>query len=137
MHFERDVSVIVHVPGEIRTTFYIAGKRCIHARLDALEAALDRSVQKWEGPEDYRLVSTGEEDQPGINGAIMHRRARSESTVNRIDVPSLDEFIERVTGNRGTVVMGKTAVPGVGYMAHCKDPQGNTFGMMEEDPTAR
>jgi predicted enzyme related to lactoylglutathione lyase len=101
------------------------------------QKAFDWSIQKWEGPEDYWLASTGEEDQPGINGAIMHRTAPSESTVNTIDVPSLDEFIERVTGNGGTVVMGKTAVPGIGYMAYCKDPQGNTFGMMEEDPTAR
>jgi len=95
------------------------------------------SIQKWEGPVDYWLVSTGEEDRPGINGAITHRTAPSESTVNTIDVPSVDEFIERVTSSGGTVVLGKTAIPGVGYMAYCRDPQGNTFGMMEEDPRAR
>ncbi len=28
-------------------------------------------VEKWEGPFDYWLVTTGEEGEPGINGAIM------------------------------------------------------------------
>jgi predicted enzyme related to lactoylglutathione lyase len=95
------------------------------------------SIQKWDGPVDYWLVSTGEEDRPGINGAMVHRRAPSESRVNAIDVPSPDEFVERITEDGGTVVMGKALMLGVGYMACCKDPQGNTFGMMEEDQTAR
>jgi predicted enzyme related to lactoylglutathione lyase len=29
------------------------------------------------------------------------------------------------------------AVPGVGWLAYCIDPEGNTFGLMERDPNAR
>lgn len=67
----------------------------------------------------------------------MQRRDASESTINTIDVPSVDEYIKKITEVGGEVVMPKTAVPGVGYMAYCKDPQGNTFGMMQEDSTAK
>ena len=28
-------------------------------------------VEKWDGPFDYWLVTTGPDDEPGINGAIM------------------------------------------------------------------
>ena len=95
------------------------------------------TIQKWEGPLDYWLVTTGEEGQPGIDGAIMHRSDPSENTVNTIDVPSVDEFVEKVTKTGGSVVLAKTAVPGVGWMAYCRDPQGNRFCMMQMDPTAK
>lgn len=28
-------------------------------------------VKKWDGPADYWLVTTGEDEEPGINGAII------------------------------------------------------------------
>ncbi len=28
-------------------------------------------VKKWDGPVDYWLVTTGEDEEPGINGAII------------------------------------------------------------------
>jgi predicted enzyme related to lactoylglutathione lyase len=86
---------------------------------------------------DYWLVTTGEDSDPGIDGAIMHRRDASESTINTIDVPSVDEYLQKIVELGGKELMPKTAVPGVGYMAYCKDPQGNTFGMMQEAPSAR
>lgn len=94
-------------------------------------------VQKWTGPEDYWLVTTGSDEEPGIDGAIMHRRDPSERTVNTINVKSADEILEKIEASGGTVIQPKSAVPGVGYMAYCQDPQGNTFGIMEEDPNAQ
>ena len=79
-------------------------------------------IQKWEGPLDYWLVTTGEEGEPGIDGSIQRREDPSESTVNTIDVPSVDELLEKVTSSGGAVAVPKMAVPGVGYMAYCKDP---------------
>lgn len=29
------------------------------------------------------------------------------------------------------------ALPGIGYMVYFKDPEGNVFGMMEEDSSAQ
>ena len=37
----------------------------------------------------------------------------------------------------GIVITPKHAVPGVGYMVYFKDPEGNVFGLMEEDPSAQ
>ncbi len=53
------------------------------------------------------------------------------------DVPSIDKFIKKVEDNAGTIVTPKHAVPGVGWAAYFKDPEGNMFGMMEEDTSAR
>jgi predicted enzyme related to lactoylglutathione lyase len=29
------------------------------------------------------------------------------------------------------------AIPGVGYLAYCQDTEGNTFGIMQADPSAK
>ena len=93
-------------------------------------------ITKWEGPVDYWLVTTGEEGEPGIDGAIA-RRTNGVTTRNVIDVPSLDEFIEKIVNAGGKVVMPKQAVPGVGYSAYCADTDGHVFGLMETDPSAQ
>lgn len=41
-----------------------------------------------------------------------------------------------VTRNGGTVALEKHAVPTVGWLAYCRDPDGNLFGMMRADPEA-
>lgn len=35
------------------------------------------------------------------------------------------------------VVHDKTVIPGVGSFAYCKDTEGNTFGIMENDESAQ
>ena len=94
-------------------------------------------IIKWEGPVDYWLVTTGEEGQPEINGAIMHRRDPSESTINTIEVISLDDSLLKIENAGGETVAQKIAVPGVGYIAYCKDPQGKTFVLIQTDPEAK
>jgi predicted enzyme related to lactoylglutathione lyase len=96
----------------------------------------DWKIKKWEGPADYWLVTTGEDKQPGINGAIMHRMGKG-TIYNTIDVPSVDKFLKKIVEAGGKAVQKKTAVPGVGYMAYCADTEGNIFGIMEEDTSAR
>jgi hypothetical protein len=93
-------------------------------------------IKKWEGPMDYWLVSTGE-GSPGIDGGLMKRMNPSATTVNTVDVPSVDEFLVKITKNGGQIVMPKRAVPGVGWMAYCQDTEGNVFGIMQEDSSAR
>jgi predicted enzyme related to lactoylglutathione lyase len=97
----------------------------------------DWNIQKWEGGgEPYWLVQTGEKGTMGIDGGMMKRPHPGASTVNVIDVPSLDEYMQKVTDNGGTVVVPKMEVPTVGWLAYCNDTEGNTFGMMEMFPTA-
>lgn len=93
-------------------------------------------VKKWEGPMDYWLITTGPKDQPGIDGGLMKREHPGASTTNTIDVPSVDEFISKITEAGGKIVAPKQSIPGVGYFAYCQDTEGNTFGIMEEDTSA-
>ena len=37
-------------------------------------------IVKWEGPQDYWLITTGPDDEPGINGGLMKRSDPSAST---------------------------------------------------------
>lgn len=93
-------------------------------------------IKKWEGPAEYWLVTTGERGEPGIDGGIMRRMQPEAGTYTTVDVPSVDEFEEKVRKAGGTIVMGKRPVPGVGWMAYCTDTEGNVFGIMQEDPSA-
>ncbi len=94
-------------------------------------------IQNWGGPIDYWLASTGEQGEPGIDGAIARRMDPAASTVNTISVPSLDDFMAEVTEKGGKVITPRMTIPGVGYMAYCKDTEGNTFGIMQEDSSAK
>lgn len=93
-------------------------------------------ISKWKGPVDYWLTKTGDEKEPGINGAITHRMNK-ETTCNTIDVPSIDEFVKKIVVAGGKAVGKKETIPGVGYMIYCTDTEGNTFGIMQSDPKAK
>jgi predicted enzyme related to lactoylglutathione lyase len=100
------------------------------------EKVFDWKFSKWPGPMDYWIIKTGDE-QPGIDGGLMKRRHPEQPIVNSLTVTSLDESIATVEANGGTVAVPKMAVPGVGYLAYYKDPEGNIFGMMQNDPSAK
>lgn len=100
------------------------------------EQAFGWKIEKWAGPMDYWLVMTGE-GEPGIDGAIMPREEPVAHTVNTIGVPSVDEFMAKVTAAGGKVLGPKSTIPGVGYHAYCQDTEGNVFGIMQDDPSAR
>lgn len=94
-------------------------------------------INKWDGPEDYWLITTGSEGEPGIDGALMRRQAPGQGPINTVEVSSVDDFVARITENGGEVVMPKMAIPTVGYLAYCKDTEGNVFGIMQSDPAAK
>jgi predicted enzyme related to lactoylglutathione lyase len=100
------------------------------------------TFQKWEGPMDYWLITTGPDDQRGINGGLIPRRGEIDGQaviayVCNVDVESIDTSIATVEKNGGTVVLPKMPVPGVGWLVYCKDTEGNIFGMMQADPNAK
>ena len=92
---------------------------------------------KWDGPPEYWLMKTGPDNKPGINGGIMRQTDTMPKTVNTIEVPSIEEFIDKITRNGGSVAMPKMAIPGVGYQAYCLDPEGNLFGIHKPDAAAK
>jgi len=94
-------------------------------------------IQNWGGPIDYRLVMTGEESAKGIDGGIRKRETPEEKTINTIDVASLDESLKKIQEAGGKVIMPKSPIPGVGYMAYCRDTEDIVFGVMEADTSAK
>lgn len=91
-------------------------------------------IEKWEGPIDYWLVTAGEDEEPGINGAI-HEGQTFKSVVNTISVDSVDDLLEKVVQMGGKVLIPKGAVAGLGYVAFAEDTEGNAFGMLQSDPS--
>ena len=79
---------------------------------------------------------TGAEGEPGIDGGLLRRSTPAQTVVNTVDVPDVDECVARVEQGGGRVVVPKMPVPGVGWLVHAQDPDGNTFGMMQSDPAA-
>lgn len=96
--------------------------------------ALDWEVARSSGPADYWLATTGPEDQPGINGALT-RRSELSAWIH-VGVDSVDKAIRRIEEAGGAVLTQKMPIPGVGYMAYCRDTEGNAFGVYEENPSA-
>jgi predicted enzyme related to lactoylglutathione lyase len=86
---------------------------------------------------DYWLVTTGEDKEPGINGAITNKSDFVAVTTNTVGVASYDDAVKKIVEAGGKVLMPKTAVPGIGYMTYCKDTEGNVFGIMQNDPSAK
>ena len=93
-------------------------------------------IEKWEGPVDYWLITTGEENEPGINGAIMKKEGPQSSVTNMIEVSSIDATVAKVTASGGKILIPKMPVPGVGYAAYFRDKEGNIFGLMQSDTSA-
>ena len=93
--------------------------------------------EKWAGPMEYWMIMTGDEKKPGIGGGLKMRDEGGINTVNTIDTADIDESIEKVTKDGGKMMVPKMAVPGVGWLAYFADPQGNVFGIMQSDETAK
>jgi len=109
-------------------------------------------VSKWDNPAgEYWLIVSGpviEEGKvagpPGINGGILRRRGAApkggepvNAFVCTIKVPSVDEYLKRIPDAGGTLAAPKQAMPGLAWLAYCKDPDGNIFGIYEDDPSAK
>jgi len=99
------------------------------------------SFQKWEGPMEYWLVTTGPDDQPGINGGLVRRQGEIDGQaviayVCTVDVENLDASVQTALDNGGQIALPKMPIPGMGWLAYCKDTEGNIFGMMQNDPNA-
>ena len=95
------------------------------------------------GDTDYYVTSTVEVDehgmpkQPGaINGGIYKRQSPEDRPANFVNVESVEEYVEKAKGLGARVLADKMPVPGMGYFAQLVDPEGNPFGVWEENSEA-
>jgi predicted enzyme related to lactoylglutathione lyase len=100
----------------------------------------DWSFERW-GSNPYWLISTG--DGPGIDGGLVPRQGpapNDDAPVNAfpttIEVPDLDTVTRHVEQAGGTVVVPRTPIPRIGWLAYCTDTEGNLFGLLQTDYNA-
>lgn len=91
----------------------------------------------------YWLVTTGADDEPGINGGMVFRRGEAptdDQAVNAfvctICVDSVDDSVSTALASGATLAVPKMPIKGVGWLAYCKDLDGNLFGVMQNDAQA-
>jgi len=94
-------------------------------------------IQKWGGPADYYLVSTGPKELPGIDGGLLKKRDPRQPMVNTVQVDDVDATVRIAEQNGGKLALPKMAVPGVGWLAYFSDPEGNMHGVMQLDLAAK
>ncbi|MFZ2193279.1 MAG: VOC family protein [Candidatus Moraniibacteriota bacterium] len=89
--------------------------------------------EKNSGMMDYWMVMTGEKGTPGIDGGMYKRPADDKLYTFdcTIDVPDIDSAVAAVKANGGTITREKSELPGVGWFASVKDPEGNRFALMQ------
>lgn len=86
-----------------------------------------------QGGMDYWGITTGESG-PGINGGLYQRPKDDDKFYLydcTVQIADIDQAMEAVKANGGTITKEKMEIPGVGWFAGAKDTEGNRFGLMQ------
>lgn len=93
---------------------------------------------------EYWVIETGAAGQAGINGGLVPRRGAAplegqavNAFVCTVQVDSVDASLARSASLGGTLAVPKMPIPGVGWLAYVKDPDGNILGLMQPDSAAK
>ncbi len=91
----------------------------------------------------YWGIVTGSDDEPGINGGLLHRPVPAPSGgqgtnafVCTVAVSDYDETERRIIEAGGQVALPKMALTGMAWQGYYLDTEGNTFGIHQPDPNA-
>lgn len=103
------------------------------------------SVFQWGfngyGQDDFLQIKTDQSDNGELIGALQSRKYSPvpEKIIGfecTIGVANIDETISKVESNLGKILMPKTPIPSVGYIAKFLDTEGNLFCAIQYDNTA-
>lgn len=92
---------------------------------------------------DYFIIQTVPTDEkgilkePGLNGGMLARSNPGQSIINYISVDNIDESLTKLEELGGAILMPKMPISGIGWNCVVKDTEGNTFGMIQEDSSAK
>jgi predicted enzyme related to lactoylglutathione lyase len=118
----------------------------IHAENPERAIAFYQDLFEWKferwGEIEYWIVYTGSKTEPGIDGGLLKRKGTIDGTaiiayVCTIEVASLDGSVAKALARGGQMAVPKMPIPGMGWLAYCKDSEGNVFGMMQADASAK
>jgi uncharacterized protein len=118
--------------------------RVVHFEIPVNDADRARtfyeSVFGWQlagwGEGGYWLATTGPDEERGIDGALIDRSDIHAAPVLVIGVESLEDSLAKAADAGADVLLGKQAIPSIGYSAYVRDPDGNVVGLFESDEQA-
>ncbi|WP_252502086.1 VOC family protein [Sporosarcina sp. Marseille-Q4943] len=92
----------------------------------------------------YFGAVTGDDSEPGVNGALMQRQGPPPQTGQAVNgftctmnVENYDATHEKIMANGGTVALPKHALPGMAWQGYYLDTEGNVFGVHQPDENAK
>lgn len=94
------------------------------------------------GPQDFLQIKADKTENGELIGALQsrHYSPLKEKLIGlecTISVENVDEIIQRVENNGGQILMAKTAIPYVGWIAKFLDTEGNLVCAMQSDRGAK
>lgn len=99
------------------------------------EQAFGWTFQQFHNQE-YWFAITGNEEEQGINGAVMKEVSPKQPLINTILVNNIDQSLQAIKKAGGTIIKPKKAIRFIGWLAFFSDPDENIFGIMQEDRDA-
>jgi predicted enzyme related to lactoylglutathione lyase len=85
---------------------------------------------------DYYMFLTGDPETDAGGGLMARESPEQVGLVNYIGVESVDDIVGQVVELGGQVTVPKQAVPGMGWMAHFLDTEGNAIAVWQSDESA-
>ncbi len=89
------------------------------------------------GDEGYWTLTTGEPPGIGAEGALTARESAPEGVLVYVGVDDITQTLAKVRDAGGTVERDREEIPGIGYWALFRDPEGNLLGLFETPPEER
>ena len=91
--------------------------------------------EPW-GPPGFYLIHTGNQDTPGVMGALHKRHEPASGNGTKeflctITVENIDETIRAIETAGGKIAMAKFTIPTVGTGCYFHDTEGNQVGAMQ------
>ncbi|HXS59914.1 MAG TPA: VOC family protein [Candidatus Sulfopaludibacter sp.] len=94
------------------------------------------TMQRMSNPvrpeEDYWTFETKDDDgNQGLSGGMMKRQSPQQTVTNYVSVLSIDEYSLKINQSGGKIIIPKTKLPDMGFIAVCLDSENNMFGLFE------
>lgn len=97
----------------------------------------DWQFQMIEGMNYLMFQTKNAEGRDAGSGGILEKQNEQHLVTNYVNVENIDTTAAKVEELGGKIIVPKTAVPGMGWMVHFLDTEGNLMALWQADQTAK